>query len=75
MRIYHGKRVLMPQWADPRRPIRFFALKHCADRKNLEMAKNDAHLNADHLAGHAQVVTFWSHQHVEIALKNKKATY
>lgn len=26
-----------------------------------------------HLASHANVVTFWSREHVELALENKKA--
>ena len=41
--------------------------------ENLEMVKKYAHLNADHLATNANVVTFWSPQVVEFVAENKKA--
>jgi len=50
-----------------------FVLKEMGGWENLEMVKKYAHLNADHLAIHANVVTFWSPQVVELVADNKKA--
>lgn len=50
-----------------------FVLKEMGGWENLEMVKKYAHLNADHLAVHANVVTFWSPEHAEIDVENKKA--
>lgn len=50
-----------------------FVLKEMGGWENLEMVKKYAHLNADHLAPHANVVTFWSHQHAELDVESKNA--
>lgn len=50
-----------------------FVLKEMGGWENLEMVKKYAHLNADHLATHANVVTFCSPQVVEFVADNKKA--
>jgi len=42
-----------------------FILKELGGWETVEMVKKYAHLNADHLAQHANVVTFWSQQQAE----------